>query len=103
MAWSEGQWRPQIVALTKPFPYGEGMTIEIKRPELEALIEERLKSGVFHDVDELLRLALTALDEKSLPAAKPHQNLADFLLNWPFAGAELNLERRREYLRPFEL
>lgn len=79
------------------------MTIEIKRPELEALIEERLKSGVFQDVDELLAEALIALDEKRPRAAEPRENLADFLMNSPFAGAELNLERRREYMRPSKL
>lgn len=79
------------------------MTIEIKRPELEARIQKRLQSGVFHDVDELLAQALSALDEKRPPAPEPRQNLADFLLNSAFAGAELDLERRREYMRPFEL
>ncbi len=79
------------------------MTIEIKRPDLESRIQERLRSGVYHDVDELLVQALTALDEKRPPAAQPRQNLADFLLDSPFAGAELDLERRREYMRPSEL
>jgi hypothetical protein len=46
--------------------YGEGVTIEIKTPALEALIHERLSNGTFHDVDELLTKAL-----ESLPATAP--------------------------------
>ena len=74
------------------------MTIEVK-PEVKAAIDERLKNGRFHDVDELLTKALEALPENSKPLSRPRPNLADFLLNSPFAGAELNLERRKEYLR----
>jgi hypothetical protein len=40
------------------------MTIEIHRPELEALIQERLKSGVFENVEDVLLQAL-----KSAPPA----------------------------------
>jgi len=34
------------------------MTIEIHRPELEALIQERMKSGVFQSVENVLMQAL---------------------------------------------
>ena len=34
------------------------MTIEIHRPELEALILERMKSGAFQNVEEVLMQAL---------------------------------------------
>lgn len=36
------------------------MTIEIQRPELEALILERMKSGVYQDVEDALMQALTS-------------------------------------------
>ena len=36
------------------------MTIEIRRPELEALILERMKRGPFRDVEEVLMQALTS-------------------------------------------
>lgn len=36
------------------------MTIEITSPELEALIRERLESGHFHDVEEMLLRTLGA-------------------------------------------
>jgi hypothetical protein len=34
------------------------MTIEIHRPELEALIRERMKGGAFQDVEDVLMQAL---------------------------------------------
>ncbi len=34
------------------------MTIEIRRPELEALIMQRMRSGGFHDVEDALLQAL---------------------------------------------
>ncbi|HVN03043.1 MAG TPA: hypothetical protein VMT86_01430 [Bryobacteraceae bacterium] len=33
-------------------------------------------------------------------AQKPFDNLADLLLNSPFAGADLDLERSQDHLRP---
>jgi hypothetical protein len=42
------------------------MTIEIRRPELEALIRERMNSGAFHDVEDVIMQAL-----RSAPAAEP--------------------------------
>jgi Arc/MetJ-type ribon-helix-helix transcriptional regulator len=46
------------------------MTIEITKPETEALIERHLRSGRFQDVDELLKKALVSLDEQTpAPAA----------------------------------
>ncbi len=37
------------------------MTIEIHQPEIEALIQQRLQSGAFHDVEEVLLHALRRL------------------------------------------
>ena len=36
------------------------MTIEIQKPELEALLRERMKSGVFRNVEDVLMQALKA-------------------------------------------
>jgi Arc/MetJ-type ribon-helix-helix transcriptional regulator len=36
------------------------MTIEIQRPELEALIRERMKSGAFQNVEDVVMQALKA-------------------------------------------
>ena len=44
------------------------MTIEIHRPELEALILQRMKSGGFHNVEDALLQALktsTPIEERS--------------------------------------
>ena len=43
------------------------MTIEIHRPEREALIIQRMKSGGFHNVEDALFQAL----KMSLPAEEP--------------------------------
>lgn len=45
------------------------MTIEIRRPELEALIIERMKVGGFHDVEDVLMQALRALPVTNAGAA----------------------------------
>ncbi len=80
------------------------MTIEIKKPELEALIHKRLKNGKFHDVDELLTKALEALPEEPETAAgKAKKNFAQFLLESPLPGSGLKIERLKEYPRPIEL
>jgi hypothetical protein len=42
------------------------MTIEIHQPELEALIQQRMATGAFVDIDELLTRAISALE---VPAA----------------------------------
>jgi hypothetical protein len=78
------------------------VTIEIKRPELEALIKKRLKTGRFHDVDELLTKALEALPEntESTLAPMPRKRLIDILTAPPFAGSDLKIERLREFPQP---
>ncbi len=46
------------------------MTIEITEPETEALIERHLLIERFHDIDELLNIALGSLDaQTSVPDA----------------------------------
>jgi Arc/MetJ-type ribon-helix-helix transcriptional regulator len=83
------------------------MTIEIRTPELEQLMQEEILRGHFDNVDELLTEALYALREKKTLTASaerpPRKNLAQFLLESPFAGSDLNLERRQDYSRPVDL
>jgi hypothetical protein len=96
------------------------MTIEIRKPELERLVQEEFLSGHFDSVDDLLTEALQALREKNailptqaaaierartLNAEKvaPRKNLAQFLMESPFAGSDLDLERQQDYGRPIEL
>lgn len=83
------------------------MTIEIRKPELERMVQEEILSGHFQNVDDLLTEAIYALREKYAPSATalrhPRKNLAQFLLESPFAGSDLNLERQQDYGRPVDL
>lgn len=76
------------------------MTINLK-PEQERIIREEIEKGHFHSVDEVIDHALAALKEKARKRVRgPKINLAQFLMESPFAGAELNLERQKDYPRP---
>jgi hypothetical protein len=98
------------------------MTIEIRRSELEQLVQEEFLTGHFESVDDLLTEALHALREKNAhlsptqaeaieksrskeddASARPRKNLAQFLMESPFAGSDLDLERQQDYGRPLEL
>lgn len=80
------------------------MTLEITRPETEARIKRYLRSGQFHDLDELLTKAFDALPEPTAPAAPPpRQNLHEFFMSSPLRGANLNFERMEDYPRAVEL
>ena len=82
------------------------MTIEIRKPELERLMQEEILSGHFQSMDELLTEAIQALREKNASpstGARTRKNLAQFLLESPFAGSDLNLERHQDFGRSIEL
>ena len=80
------------------------MTITLK-PEQERIIQAEIASGHFRSPDEVLDHALAALQEteQKRKAAAPGKNLAQFLVESPLAGAELNLERQKDYGRAIEL
>jgi len=79
------------------------MTIEIHQPELEALIQQRIDSGAFRNVEDVLIHALKSLPPDQCPApALPKLNFADFLLASPLPGSGLILERARDYPRRVE-
>jgi len=80
------------------------MTIDLK-PEQERIIQAEIASGHFRNAEEVLDHALASLQarECSAQAAGPRKNLALFLMESPFAGAELNLERQKDYGRAIEL
>ncbi len=44
------------------------MTIEIRTPELERLVQDEIQRGNFHTVDDLFTEALLALREKEHPS-----------------------------------
>ena len=85
------------------------MTIEIRRPELERLVQDEFLSGHYESVDDLLTEALYALRERNALVApqnanaQPRKNLAQLLMESPFAGSDLDLERQQDYGRPIEL
>jgi putative addiction module CopG family antidote len=84
---------------------GETMTIDLK-PEQERIIQAEIASGHFRSADEVLDHALAALQEKDQErkaTPPPWKNLAEFLMESPLAGAELNLERQKDYGRPIDL
>jgi hypothetical protein len=61
------------------------MTIEITRPETEARIQRYLRSGQFHDLDELLTKALDALPEPEVAEAAPPERRSGQLIIDAFA------------------
>jgi Arc/MetJ-type ribon-helix-helix transcriptional regulator len=81
------------------------MTIEIRELELERMVQEEIRSGHFQSMDELLVAAVHALREKhaAIASRPPRKNLAQFLLESPFAGSDLDLERRQDFGRPVDL
>jgi hypothetical protein len=81
------------------------MTIEIHRPELEALIRQRMKSGGFQNVEDAL---MQALKSSSLPAEQdagaPDERLAAMGADLVAAMQaspykEVNLEPTRDRMR----
>ena len=68
------------------------MTIEIHRPELEALIMQRMKSGGFHNVEDALfeALKMSPLVEKPLQEKRTGADLIAALQASPYR--ELDIE-----------
>jgi hypothetical protein len=80
------------------------MTIEITRPEVEALIQQRLQTGAFASPEDVILHALRSSEhERPSTPTRKFDNLSDLLLNSPFAGAELNLERQQDYPRALDI
>ena len=81
------------------------MTIEIKKPETEALIQRHLKSGRFHDIDELIMSALRALKDPSTQPTAEARNLVELFepVRGLFADGELDFSRTRAAGRPVDL
>jgi hypothetical protein len=76
------------------------MTIEIHRPELEALIQERMKSGAFENIEDVLMQALRSEPSttETLGAPKPQRpegrkSLAQLFAESPFKGLDIDFER----------
>ena len=83
------------------------MTVELK-PETERLVQEEIRLGRFHSVDEIIVQGVYALREKSnaeqdTAPSTLRKKLYDLLTHPPFAGSELNLERQKDYPEPVDL
>jgi hypothetical protein len=81
------------------------MMVELK-PETERLVQEELRCGRAHSVDDLIVQGVYALREKSNLAEEPpapRKTLHQLLTNPPFAGSELSLERQKDDPRPVDL
>ncbi len=81
------------------------MTIEIHQPEIEALIQQRLQSGAFLDVEDVL---LQALKSSEVPAtalsrASEAKNLVELFASSPFAGLSMDFERDKDTGREIDL
>lgn len=77
------------------------MTIEIHRPELEALIMERMKTGGFHNVEDVLMQALRPSDP-DVKAGAGNRTGADLIAAMqasPYREIEIEPARHRMPVR----
>jgi hypothetical protein len=83
------------------------MTIEIHRPELEALMMQRMRSGGFHNVEDTLMQALeTAPVPETRPATAQKLTGADLIAaiqRSPYRELEIEPERYRMPVRDVTL
>jgi hypothetical protein len=85
------------------------MTIEINRPELEALIQRRLDSGQFQSVEDVLWQALASAPNDEIPSpakrSRPEgrKSLAELFAESPFKGLAMDFERFPDILPPVDL
>jgi Arc/MetJ-type ribon-helix-helix transcriptional regulator len=79
-------------ALPTDFAHRKRMVVEIK-PEDAQIIAEKLQSGAFTSVEDVIHSALISLPSPER-SSDPQKNLAEFLMKSPFAGAGLDLEEQ---------
>jgi Arc/MetJ-type ribon-helix-helix transcriptional regulator len=83
------------------------VTVELK-PETERLVQEELRNGHFHSVDDLIVASVHAWREKHHGGAegvgkKQRKRVYDLLTRAPFVGSELDVERQKDDPRPVDL
>lgn len=75
------------------------MTIEINKPELEAAIRQRLETGQFESVEDVLWQALNPTSPQNQPASASRRrpagrpSLAQLFAESPFQGLGIEFER----------
>lgn len=77
------------------------MTITIDLPDnLEAALKAQANA---HGISEAGYVRSVLERDLAQADSSPRQNLAQFLMQSPFAGSDLPLERQQDYGRPVEL
>ncbi len=78
------------------------MTIRITKPEVEALINERLQSGTFRDAEDVILKALqSSAQTPPLPGAPPMKDIEELFA--PLRGLNLDFGRNPSTGRPVDL
>jgi hypothetical protein len=81
------------------------MTIRITQPEVEALINQRLRSGAFRDVEDVILQALQSSPPKPPAAPRraepPAKDIEELFA--PLRGLDLDFSRNPSTGRPVEL
>ena len=77
------------------------MTLTIELPDnLELALKAQANA---HGVSEAGYVRSILERDLAQTASTPRQNLAQFLMESPFAGSDLSLERQQDYGRPVDL
>jgi hypothetical protein len=73
------------------------MTIQITKPEVEALINQRLQTGTFKDAEDVVWQALQSLPPQAVAtppkSAEPAKNMVDLFA--PLRGLNIDFESDR--------
>jgi hypothetical protein len=77
------------------------MTIQITKPEVEALINQRLQSGAFKDAEDVILQALQSFPAKPQPDAPPAKDIEELFA--PLRGLNLDFSRNPSTGRPVDL
>jgi hypothetical protein len=78
------------------------MTIRITRPEVEALINQRLQSGAFRNAEDVILQALQSSPPTApLPDAPPAKDIVELFA--PLRGLNLDFGRNPSTGRPVDL
>ena len=77
------------------------MTIQITKPEVEALINQRLQSGAFKDAEEVILQALQSSPATTSQPDAPAKDIEELFA--PLRGLNLDFSRNPSTGRPVDL
>jgi len=84
----------------------DAMTIQITKPEIEALINQRLQTGGFKDAEDVILQALQSSKEEDRPSpASAAKDMVELFapVRGLFADGELDFSRNPSTGRPIDL